>query len=61
MPHDKNGNKLEVGNRVLIEAEVKTITMSEDYCNLTVETVEVMYPGSNRNMVTLNAKQVVKK
>lgn len=60
MPHDKNGVLLQVGDRVIIPAVVKSITMSEEFCNVTLETVEPMFPSDRHDTVTLNAKQVVK-
>ena len=61
MPHDKNGNLLQVGDRVDIPCVVKSITMDEGYCNLTVETTEVMPPDNKyTNTYSLNSKQVVK-
>lgn len=60
MPHDTAGNRLEVGDRVSIACRVKQIFTTEEYCNLTLETIELMYPGNERTMLTLNAKQVTK-
>lgn len=60
MPHDKNGHLLEVGDKVLVECEVKQVTTGEEYCNVTLETREPMYPGHHKSGITLNAKQVVK-
>lgn len=58
--HDKNGRPLSVGDVVLVECKVTTCHAGTDFCNLTVETVEPMYPGTNRTTITLNAKQVTK-
>ena len=58
MPHDSNGKLLSIGDRVLIEARVESITASEDYCNCTVVTVLPMPPYTNGMAVTLNTKQV---
>ncbi len=60
MPHDKHGNELKVGDKVTIECEVKNVDPHEDYCNLTVETVEPMHPGEDKTGITLNAKQVIR-
>lgn len=60
MPHDKNGKLLEVGDIVNIPCVVKSISTGTDYCNLTTETVEPMYPGEYKTGITLNAKQVIK-
>lgn len=59
MPHDKNGKLIKVGNIVLIPCKVKSITMSEDYCNLTVESLYYMPPYEQPTTYTLNAKQVI--
>lgn len=61
MPHDKNGQVLSIGDTVLIEAKVKNVYTGDEYCNVELETVEVMYPGENKSGITLNAKQVTKK
>jgi len=61
MPHDKNGVELKIGDRVLIEAEVTSITMTEEYCNATVKTVLPMPPYADGTSVTLNTKQMTKK
>lgn len=60
MPHDKNGTELKVGDTVQVAAKVLSIQPTEDYCNLSLETVEPMYPGDTKSSLTLNAKQVVK-
>ena len=36
MPHDKNGDLLKIGDKVLVEFEVKEINTSPDYCNTTL-------------------------
>ena len=61
MPHDKNNNLLSVGDAVVIRGKVTAITQDGDhFCNLNVETDEKMYPGDNKTMIPLNAKQVEK-
>lgn len=60
MPHDRNGLLLQVGDRVLVEATVKSIVMQEDYCNVTLETACPMPPYTVPTTLTLNAKQVAK-
>lgn len=60
MPHDKNGKLLQVNDIVYIPAQVKSITTNLEYCNLSVETTEVMFPGEQKSTITLNAKQVIK-
>lgn len=59
MPHDKNGKLVEVGKTILIPCKVKSITMDENYCNLTVETIDPMPPYTDKQSITLNTKQVI--
>jgi hypothetical protein len=60
MPHDKNGVPLVVGDEVLIPAKVLSISEGTEYCNLSLETAEVMFPGNAKVGMSLNSKQVVK-
>lgn len=60
MPHDKNGAPLSVGDRVNIKAVITSTSEGEEYCNLSLETEEVMFPGNNKTVLSLNAKQVVR-
>lgn len=61
MPHDKNGQALEVGDEVLIRATVKQIWPAAETCNLQVETTEKMLPDHvEGSSITLNANQVEK-
>lgn len=60
MPHDRKGNLLKAGDHVLIEATVKDVQAGEEYCNVTLETVEPMYPGDSKSTIVLNAKQVTR-
>lgn len=57
MPHDVNGNKLEVGDEVIVRCKVKQVTTGEDYCNVTLETVEPMKPSGTPYSISLNAGQ----
>jgi hypothetical protein len=60
MPHDKNGKLLKVGDTVNVPCIVKSVSSGEEYCNVTLETVEPMYPSDRKDSITLNAKQVEK-
>lgn len=60
MPHDRDGTLLKVGNTVMVPARVKAIQDTEEYCNVTLETLQPMHPGDSRSTLVLNAKQVVK-
>ena len=59
MPHDLNNKLVSVGDLVYIPCRVKSITMDEQYCNLTVETIYFMPPYDGPQQVTLNTKQVI--
>ncbi len=58
MPHDKNGKLLKEGDIVNVPCRVESITAGEEYCNVSLKTIEPMYPGDQCNTITLNAKQV---
>lgn len=60
MPHDKNNQLLKVGDKVMIEATVTSLQIGEEYCNVSLETTEPMFPAAYKSAMTLNAKQVVK-
>lgn len=61
MPHDKNGKELHIGDLVTIACVIKEISQeSTDYCNITLESVEPMYPSNRLNIIALNTKQVEK-
>jgi hypothetical protein len=57
--HDKNGKLLKVGDKVNIPCIIKSVSTSEDYCNITVETTEKMLPENKyTSTYALNAKMV---
>jgi hypothetical protein len=60
MPHDKNGELLKVGDKVIVECEVTDVQGHPEFCNMSVKTVEPMFPGNSPTTITLNCKQVVK-
>lgn len=57
MPHDRNGIELRVGDVVNVPVLVKKIELTEDYCNVTLETVHKMEPGQYPSSLTLNSRQ----
>lgn len=59
MPHDLSGKLIKVGDRVLVPCIVRDIYSTEDFCNLSLETVHPMFPGTTLSGLTLNAKQVL--
>jgi hypothetical protein len=60
MPHDNRGEILSVGDVVLVPCRVKAIHLTEEYCNVDLETKETMYPSAIPTKLTLNSRQVVK-
>jgi hypothetical protein len=60
MPHDNTGAELHVGDLVIVHCRVKEIHRTEEYCNLSLETEERMFPATHVSALSLNAKQVVK-
>lgn len=60
MPHDIDGREIKAGDRVTIECIVRTVSTGLEYCNVTMDTVEPMFPGEHKTCYTANAKQVRK-
>lgn len=60
MPHDINGDELHVGDLVTVRCRVKELHLTEEFCNVTLETTEKMFPGEHYSGMVLNAKQTVK-
>ena len=58
MPHDRKGHELQAGDLIMIEAIVRSVSPGEEYCNLTLDTVEPMYPADTKTCIVLNARQV---
>lgn len=58
--HDKNNNLLAVGDKVTISATILEIASNEGWCNVTLETVEPMFPDTKKTCIVLNSKQVEK-
>lgn len=60
MPHDKRGDELHVGDIVLVPCRIKAIHLTEDYCNVDLETTLTMPPTDRATTLTLNSRQTVK-
>ncbi len=58
--HDKNGNPVNVGDKVLIIAEVKQTHATDEYCNvgLLIGFEEAHGPFNVQSNIVLNAKQI---
>lgn len=60
MPHDQRGEELKVGDRVLVPCIIKAIHLTEQYCNVDLETDLTMPPIGRPTTLTLNSRQTVK-
>lgn len=62
MPHDRNGQLLQAGDKVMIPATVKEIYSGEEFCNVSlgIGSEDAHGPHNVQSSVTLNAKQVEK-
>jgi len=60
MPHDRDGKTVNVRDEVLVPCRVTAIHDTDDYCNLNLETLHPMYPGTWPSQLTLNVRQVIK-
>jgi len=49
--HDAIGCKLNIGDVVLIPAQIKDLSLSEDYCNVMLETIFGRRPDGNRETI----------
>jgi hypothetical protein len=62
MPHDANGEVVNVSDIVYIPCKVKAVHQSEEFCNLDLEFMYVMPGRSDRDIYSaINTRQVVKK
>jgi hypothetical protein len=60
MPHDKRGEELKVGDTVMVPCRVKAIHLTEEYCNVDLETKLPMPPLDSVQTFTLNSRQTIK-
>lgn len=59
--HDRNGQALQVGDKVTIEAVITELHPTEDYCNVTLETVHGRRPdGLKEKIYAINTGVVDK-
>lgn len=59
MPHDRDGRPLRVGDVAIVPVIIKEIHQTADWCNVTVETSEPMWPGHKYTTIVLNSAQVI--
>lgn len=60
MPHDKRGEVLQVGDVVMVPCRIKAIHLTEEYCNVDLETQIAMFPTDDPTRLTLNSRQTIK-
>lgn len=61
MPHDANGEILQIGDDVIIRGKVKAIHQSEEYCNCDVELKYPMPPNTEKSTYSaINTRQLEK-
>ena len=61
MPHDINGQLVNVGDIVHIPCRVKAVHMTEEYCNLDLQLIYPMPPYTDPpSYSAINTKQVIK-
>ena len=59
--HDVNGKPLKVGDRVNIPCVVKQCSTTEDYCNVSLETVHGRRPDGQKESISAINTGVVEK
>ena len=57
--HDRNGTPLKVGDVVTVKMKIVSASPGEDYCNVTLESVEGRKPDGAKECLTGNAAVVV--
>lgn len=60
MPHDAQQNLLSVGDDVYLHGKVTSISSTEDFCNITIESDLGRKPDGHKETVTLNAAVLYK-
>jgi hypothetical protein len=57
MPHDKFGKKIEAGDEVIVRFKVKQVLENDTFCNVNLETVELMEGQYPTSLCAINTKQ----
>jgi len=60
VPHDKNGVRVRVDDLVTVRCRVIAVQLGDEFCNLSLETVEPMHPADHKSALSLNSQQVEK-
>lgn len=59
--HDRNGTPLAKGDKVLIEATITELHPTEDYCNVSLETVYGRKPDGQKETISALNTAVLEK
>lgn len=59
MPHTKDGVEVKKGDTLFVPVVVMSVQSGTEYCNVTVETAEPMFPSNTPTCLTFNTKQLV--
>lgn len=61
MPHDAKGREVKPGDVVMVPFVVKEVHLTEDFCNLNLETVATMPPHHRtHSAISVNARMVLR-
>lgn len=59
--HDKNGKELAIGDTVLIAAKITQLSPGDDYCNVSVQTINGRKPdGVKETISAINTATLVR-
>lgn len=58
--HDRTGQPLEVGDSVILVGKITNLSPTEDYCNVTVESVYPRKPDGSKETLCINTAVVDK-
>lgn len=58
MPHSKSGKTLKTGDRVVLEGTIKSMSCSDDGCNVTLELDAEACAPASAAVFSMNAKHV---
>lgn len=58
--HDCKGRPITEGDIVLVPFKVVATQATEEFCNVSLETIATMFPGTSKSFLTANTKQVIR-
>jgi hypothetical protein len=58
--HDCKGRPISLGDTVMVPFTVTHVSATDEYRNVTLETVAVMFPSDRKTMLTANTRQVIR-